>query len=245
MVRDLIANKKVAYYVGCFADYYYPEVGKATVKVLKKNGIEVVAPDQVCCGLPMMAKGNAKGAYKNLEYNSRVLSQLVSEGYAIVATCTSCGLFLKQDYPLLRADEKTRLVSENIFHISEYLLRLHERGELNTDFKPIPQTVFYHTPCHLKVQEISDTTVRLLKLIPGIDIKYVSTVCCGLSGAYGYDKGNYQRSKDIASQLYREINETNADRIVDDCGGCKLQIEDGTGARVDHPVILIAEAYNL
>ncbi|MFA5316349.1 MAG: heterodisulfide reductase-related iron-sulfur binding cluster [Dehalococcoidales bacterium] len=245
MVSDLIANKKVAYYAGCFHDYYYPEVGMATVKVLKKNGIEVVVPDHVCCGLPMMAKGNDKGAYKNLEHNSRVFGQLVSEGYVVVATCASCGLFIKHDYPLLQANEKTKLVSENIFHITEYLLRLHERGELNTDFSPIHQTVFYHTPCHLKVQEISDSSVRMLKLIPGIDVKYVSKVCCGLSGSYGFDKGNYKRSKDIAGKLYSELNETKADRVVDDCGGCKQQIESGTSFRVDHPIILIAEAYNL
>lgn len=245
MPEDLIANKKVAYYPGCFADYYYPEVGQATVKVLKKNGIEVVVPDQVCCGLPMMAKGNAGGALKNLEHNTKALYQLVSEGYVVVATCPSCGLFIKRDYPHLRPDEKTRLVSEHIYHISEYLLLLHERGELNTGFNPMPQTIFYHTPCHLKVQETRDASVKLLKLIPGISIKYVSDVCCGLSGSYGYDKGNYQRSKDIAGKLYSEVKETNADRVVDDCGGCKLQIEAGTGTKVEHPIILIAEAYNL
>lgn len=245
MPEDLIANKKVAYYPGCFADYYYPEVGKATVEVLEKNGVKVVAPDQVCCGLPMMAKGNVKGANNNLEHNTRLLSELVSQGYIVLATCPSCGLFIKRDYPLLRANDKTKLVSENIYHISEYLLKLNERGELKTGFKPVPQTVFYHTPCHLKVQEISDASVRLLKMIPGINIKYVSKVCCGLSGSYGYDRDNYQRSQEIASELYREIKETGADLILDDCGGCKLQIEAGTGRRVEHPIILIAEAYRL
>ncbi|RJQ36239.1 MAG: hypothetical protein C4555_07805 [Dehalococcoidia bacterium] len=245
MASDRLTKKKVAYYHGCFADYYYPEAGKATVKVLKKNGVKVVVPDQVCCGLPMMAKGNLKGALKNLESNTLALGKLVSEGYVVVATCPSCGLFIKRDYPALKSSDKTRLVSENIYHISEYLLKLHERGELDTGFKPIPQTIFYHTPCHLKVQEISDASVRLLQLIPGISVKYVSKVCCGLSGSYGYDKDNYRRSQEIASELYREIKEVNADRIVDDCGGCELQIEAGTGKKAEHPIILVAEAYNL
>jgi len=245
MTDELLANKKVAYYAGCFADYYYPEVGKATVAVLKRNGIKVVVPDQVCCGLPMMAKGNTRGAFKNLAHNTRELGKLVAEGYIVVATCPSCGLFIKRDYPLLQSDEKTRLVSEHLYHISEYLLALHERGWLDTDFKPVTQTVFYHTPCHLKVQEMSDASVKLLKLIPGISVKYVSKVCCGLSGSYGYDKDNYQRSQQIASQLYREVKETGADLVADDCGGCKLQIEAGTGAKVKHPIILVAEAYGL
>lgn len=243
MADDLIANKKVAYYSGCFANYYYPEVGEATMAVLHKNGIEVVVPRQVCCGLPMMAKGNSKGAYQNMEYNTRVLSRLVSDGYALITTCSSCSLFLKQDYPRLLGSEAAKQISQNLYHITEYLLKLHEIGQLNTDFRPMPQTIYYHTPCHLRAQAINQPTVKLLQLIPGITIKKISEECCGMGGAYGYEKVNYELSKDIAGRLYQEIKENPTDRIVTDCGGCKLQIEAGTGRRVDHPIIIVKEAY--
>ena len=245
MPDDLISNKKVAFYTGCFANYYYPEVGKATVKVLHKNKIEVTVPHQVCCGLPMMAKGNTKGAYKNMEYNTRVLSRFVSDGYVIITTCPSCGLMIKRDYPPLLGSEQTKQVAENLYHISEYLLLLHYRGELDTDFQHNPQTVFYHTPCHLRAQEMDNPTVKMLQLIPGITIKHISNECCGMAGAHGYEKVNYELSKEIAGKLYSEIRETPTDRIVTDCGGCKLQIEAGTGVKVDHPIILLQEAYNL
>ena len=245
MADDLIANKKVAYYSGCFANYYDPQVGEATIKVLHKNGIEVIVPDQVCCGLPMMAKGNTKGAYKNIAFNTKVLSRLVSDGYALITTCSSCSLFLKQDYPRLLGSEPAKQVSQNLYHITEYLLKLHEIGQLNTDFQPIPQTVFYHTPCHLRAQEIDSPTVRMLQLIPGITIKKISEECCGMGGAYGYEKVNYELSKEIAGKLYSEIEENPTDRIVTDCGGCRLQIEAGTGLKVDHPMILLKEAYGL
>ena len=245
MADDLIANKKVAYYSGCFANYYDPQVGEATIKVLHKNGIEVIVPDQVCCGLPMMAKGNTKGAYKNIAFNTKVLSRLVSDGYALITTCSSCSLFLKQDYPRLLGSEPAKQVSQNLYHITEYLLKLYEIGQLNTDFQPIPQTVFYHTPCHLRAQEIDSPTVRMLQLIPGITIKKISEECCGMGGAYGYEKVNYELSKEIAGKLYSEIEENPTDRIVTDCGGCRLQIEAGTGLKVDHPMILLKEAYGL
>jgi glycerol-3-phosphate dehydrogenase subunit C len=243
MADDLIANKKVAYYSGCFANYYYPQVGEATMAVLHKNDIEVVVPRQVCCGLPMMAKGNSKGAYRNMEFNTRVLSRLVSDGYALITTCSSCSLFLKQDYPRLLGSEPAKQVSQNLYHITEYLLKLHEIGQLNTDFRPMPQTIYYHTPCHLRAQGIHQPTVKLLQLIPGITVKKISEECCGMGGAYGYEKVNYELSKDIASRLYQEIKENPTDRIVTDCGGCKLQIEAGTGRRVDHPIIIVKEAY--
>lgn len=245
MSEDLIRNKKVAFYTGCFANYYYPEVGKATVKVLRKNGIEIIVPDQICCGLPMMAKGNIKGAYKNMGYNIKMLSRLVSDGYAIITTCSSCGLMIKRHYPLLLGSERAKLVSRSIFHITEYLLELHKEGGLNTEFRHIPQTVFYHTPCHLAAQKTGNVTIKMLRLIPGIILRKISNECCGMGGAYGYEKVNYELSKNIASKLYSEIRETPTDYIVTDCGGCKLQIEAGSGLKVDHPVILLQKAYNL
>ncbi len=152
---------------------------------------------------------------------------------------------IKRNYPLLLGSGKARLVSENIFHITEYLLLLHDRGMLNTDFRSTPQTVFYHTPCHLRAQEIDNPTVKMLQLIPGITVKHINNECCGMGGAYGYEKANYKLSKEIANKLYSEIRETPTDRIVTDCGGCKLQIEAGIGVKVDHPIILLQEAYNL
>lgn len=243
--NNLIANKKVAYYAGCFANYYYPEVGQAMVKVLQKNGVEVIVPDQVCCALPMIAKGNTRAAYKNMKHNVKILSEAVASGYALITTCSSCGLMIRRDYPRLLDSEEAKQVSENLYHFSEYLLKLDEIGELDTDFQPIPQTIFYHTPCHLRAQEIDSPTVKLLGLIPDITIRHISEECCGMGGAYGYEKVNYKLSKDIAGKLYAEIKENPTDRIVTDCGGCKLQIEAGTGTRVEHPIILIQEAYNL
>jgi glycerol-3-phosphate dehydrogenase subunit C len=245
MADDLLSNKKVAFYTGCFTNYYYPETGKATVKVLRKNGVEVVVPQQVCCGLPMVAKGNVKSALFSMEYNADILTRLISEGFVIVATCSSCSLMIKRDYPLFLKSEKAKLLDGNLYHITEYLLALHSRGEFNTNFINIPQTIFYHTPCHLRAQETGNPTVQILKLIPGTTVKHVSEECCGMGGAYGYEKKNFEFSKKIAGKLWSDVKETVCDRVVTDCGGCKLQIQAGTGVNVEHPMILLQEAYGL
>ncbi|HEY42188.1 MAG TPA: hypothetical protein G4O18_10110 [Dehalococcoidia bacterium] len=245
MPENLIGNKKAAIYTGCFANYYYPEVGQAAVEVLRRNGVQFIVPDQVCCGLPMIAKGNTKGAYKNLEYNARILSQAVADGYAVITTCSSCGLMIKRDYPLLLDNEQTRLVSENLYHITEYLLKLHEMGQLDTGFQSLHRTVFYHTPCHLTAQQLGDVSVEMLKLVPGTIIEHIGRECCGMAGAYGYEKANYKLSREIAGKLYSEIEENPTDRIATDCGGCKLQIEAGTGRKAEHPIILLQESYGI
>jgi len=241
----LIPNRKVAYFTGCFANYYYPEAGQATVHILERNGVKIIVPDQVCCGLPMIAKGNTAGTRRNIERNIKELDMAVSDGYALITTCSSCALMVRRSYPQLLKGEQADRVARNFYHISEYLLKLHDIGMLNTDFQPVNQTVYYHTPCHLRSLEIKNPTVKLLQLIPGVNVKHISEECCGMGGAYGYEKVNYTLSREIAARLWAKIKANPTDRIVTDCGGCKLQIERGTGLKVDHPMILLREAYGL
>jgi glycerol-3-phosphate dehydrogenase subunit C len=71
-------------------------------------------------------------------------------GIDIVGTSTSCTLMLKREArEILGLEENAelRLVSDHVYDICEYLLALHDRGELRTDFEPLPITVTYHAPC--------------------------------------------------------------------------------------------------
>ena len=82
-------------------------------------------------------------------------------------------------------------------------------------------------------------SIYWVRLIPEITIKHISQTCCGMGGAYGFDKSNYKRALEIRSKLVGEIHENFADRIVTDCGGCKLQIEAGCGLAIEHPIMLL------
>ena len=46
-----MAQKSVSLFVTCLVDQFYPEVGEATVRLLRHLGVEVDFPaDQTCCG---------------------------------------------------------------------------------------------------------------------------------------------------------------------------------------------------
>ena len=60
-------------------------------------------------------------------------------------------------------------MAENTYDLGEYLAYLHRKGELSTDFGPVPGRMVYYPPCHLREQEIGQPYVELLKMIPGID----------------------------------------------------------------------------
>jgi len=220
-------------------------VGEATLAIMKQSDVSVVVPSQVCCGLPMIAKGNLKDAISSMKHNVASLSRLVADGYSVITTCSSCGLFLKRDSPHFLDTDEARLVSANLYHFSEYLLKLNEIGGLNTDFRKTEQSLFFHTPCHLRAQQIGNPSVRLLGMVRGTVVKKVSETCCGMSGAYGYEKKNYALSKDIASRLYQEMKDNPVDRLVTDCGGCRLQIQGGTDRPVDHTAIILRRAYGI
>jgi glycerol-3-phosphate dehydrogenase subunit C len=197
----------------------------------------------------MLGKGNTSEAGENMEFNAGILANLVSEGYVLTTTCPSCGLFLKRYYPKILGSEEAREVSENLVHITDYLLRLDRMGLLNTDFVPMSWSVFYHTACHLRAQlreqHVGNYSLELLQKIPGVNVSEVSEACCGMAGSYGLQKTHYELSQAIGAELLQRVAEFRFDRVVDDCGACGFQIEGGTGRKVDHPILLLHEAYGL
>lgn len=88
-------KRKVAYFAGCSARYYVPEVGKAAVEVLQRNGVEVYLPEQKCCGMPPLLEGDKELAVELAGFNLERLAEAVDNGYDIVCSCPTCGFALK------------------------------------------------------------------------------------------------------------------------------------------------------
>nr|WP_321401605.1 heterodisulfide reductase-related iron-sulfur binding cluster [uncultured Desulfobacter sp.] len=89
-------HQKVAYFAGCSAGYFFPEVGKATVTFLESIGIEVFVPEQHCCGMPLLMEGQKQKALEKIKANVEILIQAVSKGYKIICSCPTCGYFYKK-----------------------------------------------------------------------------------------------------------------------------------------------------
>ena len=98
---------------------------------------------------------------------------------------------MKTEYPRIVESEDARKVAVNCLDIHQYLMTLHERGELKTDFGRIEMKVGYHAPCHLRSLGVSSEPVDLMNLIPGIKVEKYSDKCCGMGGTYGLKSKNY------------------------------------------------------
>ncbi|WP_263772050.1 heterodisulfide reductase-related iron-sulfur binding cluster [Propionivibrio soli] len=89
------ASRKIAYFVGCTARYFFPEVAKATVEVLERNGVAVHLPEQKCCGMPALLEGDRSFTFDRVRFNVEELARCVEEGFDIVCSCPTCGYLLK------------------------------------------------------------------------------------------------------------------------------------------------------
>jgi len=244
--REVAITKRVAYFAGCFARFHDPEGEAAgTVKVLEVNGIEVVVPEQRCCGIALITMGAERSVRADAERNVRTLLPLVDRGFTVVASAPSCGLALIEDYPRILGTKEAQRLADHTIDIHQYLWRLYLRGELRTDFRPVPISVVYHNACHSIAQGITEEPIRLLKLVPGVEVRPIEDSCCGIAGTYGMRAENYDRAMAIGDPLFREIGRTKAEAILTGCGTCNIQIANGIKRPVVHTMTILRQAYGV
>jgi glycerol-3-phosphate dehydrogenase subunit C len=242
---------KVAYFHACAGNYYDTAASKAAVLVLAHNGYDVVLPEQNCCGLPMQSNGEFDAARAHARRNLDWLAPYAQQGIPIVGASTSCTLSLKSDYrEILRLEHPQRdTVARDVYDLSEFLLLLHERGELRTDFQPLPGVdgaLVYHAPCQQKAHNIGQPAMYLFDLIPDLRVRMADAACCGIAGTYGFKVEKYEIAMDVGKPLFEQVRKNGVDKpVICDSETCRWQITHATGARSVHPVQVLAAAYGL
>jgi len=238
-------NGPVVYFHGCSTNYMLPEIGRQTVAVLEHNGFEVILPPQRCCGLPLMGNGEMVEARSWAQFNVDQLLPYAAKGVPIVFTSTSCSLTVKQEYAHTLEIEGAPALSASCFDLFEFLLMLHDRGQLKTDFTLDAQELPYHQPCHQRAQGIGTPVVSLLRLIAGVRAWNLDAGCCGASGTHGFKREKYDLSMAVGTSLQEAIQATDAGRTVSDCEACRWQMEHLSGRPSIHPITVLWEAYGL
>jgi len=241
--------RKVALFASCLVNFQATDVGKATVQVLEKNGVQVVVPEQRCCGMPSFDIGDIQAIQQAARSNVASLYPLVAEGYDVVVPTASCSLMLKREYPELSRDEKTKRVAERTFDICEYLMAMKKTGQLATDFTQKPGRVAYQIPCHLRDQNIGFKSRELMECA-GAQVEVIEQ-CSGHDGAWSAKTEFFQLSMKIAGKAMRAIEHTPADLVASDCPLAGLQLDQaGASAYVGgrstlHPIQIVRDAYGL
>ncbi len=240
------SGQKVLYFVDVYANYFDPQLAEALVAVLEHNGIAVyVHPDQKQAGMPSIACGAMEHARRLAEHNVAILAESVRQGYHVVATEPAAALCLVHEYPQLLDDDDARLVAANSSEACSYLWKMHTRGQLQLDLKPLNAVLGYHMPCHLRALHAGSPGEQLLGLIPGLRLRRVETGCSGMAGTFGLLHKNYRNSLRAGWKLISRLRDPALQAGVTECSTCKMQMEQGAAKPTLHPVKLLALSYGL
>jgi Fe-S oxidoreductase len=236
----------VALFPTCLVEYQAPQVGKDLVAVYERNGVECTTAGSGCCGAPFLHSGDLENFTKAATKNVKELAAAVRAGNDIVVPQPTCGYVLRKDYLDYVGGPDATLVAEHTFDAAEYLMKLHKGDgtSLDTNFTgPVPETVTYHAPCHLRAQNIGMKSRDLIKLT-GAKVKLVAQ-CSGIDGMWGLRAENAELSIPITKKLTDELARAGGDVVAGDCHLANTAIAEQMGSAPVHPIQLIARAYGI
>jgi glycolate oxidase iron-sulfur subunit len=236
---------RVGFFTGCATNLIYTAAGRAVVRALVGEGIEVVIPKgQGCCGMPAYSAGDRETGLVLAEQNLRAFRNHKMD--AIVTACASCGAALKHDYEKI-LEVKSADLGARVYDFSEFLVKFSKMKFNEAPDRSIKVT--FHYPCHLsRGQKIREAPARILDAIPHVGFVEMEEAdrCCGGGGAFSLS--HYDLSKAIGTRKAGFIAATGAEAVATACPSCIMQLEDmlhrsGLPQRVVHIAELVAECY--
>ena len=233
---------------GCVMSILFADLNEATIRVLRRNGCEVVVPrGQTCCAALNLHNGERDRARAMARQN---IDAFLGAGVeAIVINAAGCGSASKEYDVLLRDDpdyaDKAKRYSHLCRDVTEFLAERDLVGPLGE----VRARVTYQDPCHLvHGQGIRRQPRDLLRRIPGLELVEMegSDRCCGSAGIYNLVQPSFSRQ--ILEEKMAAVKQTGADLVVAPNPGCMLQIASGIraaglGTRVRHLIDLLDQAY--
>jgi FAD/FMN-containing dehydrogenase/Fe-S oxidoreductase len=238
------ASNRVIYFHDTWVSFYYPEIGKAAVKLLEAIGLEVIlVPKRVCCGRPMLSKGLIKPARFRAKDNTAILSPYIRQGIPVIGTEPSCILTFRDEYTdLLPGNDDAKILAENSYLLDEYLSKIERSKFLNMSWKPLGPSVFFHGHCHQRALLGIKPSIELLKLA-GCSVTESGAGCCGLAGSFGYEKEHYKISELVGEdRLFPAVRDSAMDTVIAVTGvSCKQQIGHFTGRKPRHVAEVLAD----
>ncbi|MBI1827524.1 MAG: FAD-binding protein [Planctomycetes bacterium] len=233
---------QVVYFLDTWTNYFCPQVGIATIKLLERAGYEVFCPSVRCCGRPAISQGLLGEATELATFNVDRLSQWAASGTPIVGTEPSCLLTLVDEYPqLIRTNAARRVAKQS--RLVESLLCETVSSDSNALAFRSDSSVRFHAHCHQKAIVGTADARTLMQFAFGDGASEISSGCCGMAGAFGHEKEHYDVARAIGEQrLFPAIRERGRAKIAISGFSCRHQIETHTDARPRHLAEYLADA---
>ena len=210
------------YYIGCTSNYRQQDLRNATLRLLKKVGIDFTLIDEHCCTSPLIRTGQIDMISDFMNYN---INQINNVGASkVITSCAGCYRTLKKDYEKFGAD-----LGFEVLHTGELIKSLLDEGKIKitSNYEKI---VTYHDPCHLgRHMDMYEIPREIIQSIPGI--KFIemkrnrnNAWCCGAGG--GVKIGYPDWALEISKERLEEAKDTGATVLTSMCPFCKTNLSD-------------------
>lgn len=243
------ASDTVQLFVTCLVDTFFPEIGEAMVRVLRRAGVCVEFPaGQTCCGQPAFNAGLRSQARPMAE---RTIQVFEAAPGPVVIPSGSCAAMVRHGYPeLFRADPvwlaRAEALAARTYEFTEYLVDvcgIAAGPGAPTLGSRWPGKLAYHASCHLLRGLGVDRQPRALLAsvkdaeivdLPGHD------ECCGFGGVFSVE--HPELSAEFLKRKIANLESTQAPTLVVADTGCLMHIQGGLHRQRKSPrVVHIAE----
>ena len=215
---------RVALMQGCVQSVLAPAINEATVRVLSKNGVEVVIPrGQGCCGALTLHSGSLEKSRKLALKNLRVFPTDVD---AVLTTAAGCGSGISEYEMLFNSTDDLTIARDFANRVQDVTVFLDELGLSHLPGPINLKKVAYHDACHLShAQGVRDAPRRLMEQVPDVEVVNPSDgeTCCGSAGIYNIEQPEI--AEQLGARKAAKVIETGASVLVTTNIGCITQIE--------------------
>jgi FAD/FMN-containing dehydrogenase/Fe-S oxidoreductase len=216
-----------------FTNYFHPEIGQAALEVLEEAGVQVQVPQShLCCGRPLYDFGMLDHAKKYLTRIMQSLGAEIDAGLPIVVLEPSCASVFRDELRgLFPKDPRAARLREQTLLLSDFL---HSRVP---GYKPpkLQRKVLLHGHCHHKALMTVAAEEALLRKM-GVELESPDSGCCGMAGAFGFERDKYEISKAIGERvLLPAVRQAAPETLIASDGfSCREQITQLTGRKALH-----------
>jgi L-lactate dehydrogenase complex protein LldE len=192
-------------------------VGKATVRLLERLGVEVLFPrEQTCCGQLHMNAGYGREGHALGERMARVFAPYD----VVVSPSASCTAHVRQHVPAL---------APRVLELTELLVDRLDAVDVGAAYAG---SVTYHPSCHsLRLLRLGDRPLRLLRAVRGLELRELPEAdeCCGFGGTFAVK--NAAVSSAMLGDKLATVEATGAGAVCACDSSCLMHIGGGLERR--------------
>ena len=257
--RNVPIKEEILFLSDAFTEYFQPQIGLKALEVLATLGCKIYILPTRGAGRTLISKSFLDGAKKHgLKLLGDIQALDPGGKMSIVGLEPSEVYTLRDEFlDLFPMDQQVERIAERSFTIEEFLVRPDLDGKIRSDRlayldTSLPEKVLYHAHCYQKAQPPAAdgfptgvAASELLLKTAGYTVQTIDDGCCGMAGAFGYEKEHFDFSMCVSELVLlpavRKARQADPSCFISASGvSCHAQIQDGAGVEPLHPIELVS-----